>query len=229
MSRRGWLLFASMCVIWGVPYLLIRVAVRDLSPAMLVLSRTLVAAAILLPLALRRNELRPLVRHWPALVVFAAIEIAIPWVLLGSAEQHLSSSLTGLLVAAVPLVAVVVAATTGAREHLSGARAAGLLLGVLGVAAIVGVNLDGASAAADRRGRGRGRLLRGRAADTAAIPRASAGDGSHRRVACAHRRHLRPDRGVQPPARDAFCRARSVRLQGSPSSARRSPSSSSSR
>ena len=146
MSRRGWLLFASMCVIWGVPYLLIRVAVRDLSPAALVLSRTLVAAAILLPLALRRDELRPLVRHWPALAVFAVIEIAIPWVLLGSAEQHLSSSLTGLLVAAVPLVAVVVAATTGAREHLSGARAAGLLLGVLGVAAIVGVNLDGASA-----------------------------------------------------------------------------------
>src|SRR6187455_1367626 len=62
-----------MCVIWGVPYLLIRVAVRDLSPAALVLSRTLVAAAILLPLALRRDELRPLVRHWPALVVFAVI------------------------------------------------------------------------------------------------------------------------------------------------------------
>jgi drug/metabolite transporter (DMT)-like permease len=95
---------------------------------------------------MRRDELRPLVRHWPALVVFAVIEIAIPWVLLGSAEQHLSSSLTGLLVAAVPLVAVVVASTTGPREHLSGARAAGLLLGVLGVAAIVGVNLDGASA-----------------------------------------------------------------------------------
>src|SRR4029079_7191263 len=142
MSRRGWLLFASMCVIWGVPYLLIRVAVRDLSPAALVLSRTLVAAEIPVRLAMRRNELRPLVRHWRALVVFAVIEIAIPWVLLGSAEQHLSSSLTGLLVAAVPLVAVVVAATTGARERLGGARAAGLLLGVLGVAAIVGVNLD---------------------------------------------------------------------------------------
>jgi drug/metabolite transporter (DMT)-like permease len=146
MSRRGWVLFASMCVIWGIPYLLIRVAVRDLTPATLVLARTLVAAAILLPLALRRDELRPLLRHWPALAVFAGIEIAIPWVLLGSAEQHLSSSLTGLLVAAVPLVAVVVAATTGAREHLGGARAAGLLLGVVGVAAIVGVNLDGASA-----------------------------------------------------------------------------------
>ena len=76
----------------------------------------------------------------------AVIEIAIPWVMLGTAEQHLSSSLTGLLIAATPLVAVVVAAATRDREHLTGARAAGLLLGVLGVAAIVGVNLDGASA-----------------------------------------------------------------------------------
>jgi len=146
MSRRGWVLFASMCVIWGIPYLLIRVAVSDLSPAALVLARTVVAAAILLPLAARRDELRPLLRHWRPLVAFAVIEIAIPWVLLGTAEQHLSSSLTGLLIAAVPLVAVVVATSTGAREHLSGARLTGLLLGVLGVATIVGVNVEGASA-----------------------------------------------------------------------------------
>lgn len=146
MSRRGLLLFAAMCVIWGIPYLLIRVAVRDLSPATLVLSRTVIAALILLPLAARREELRPLARHWRPLVVFAAIEIAVPWVLLGSAEKQLSSSLTGLLVAGVPLVAVTVAATTGERERLGGVRAVGLLLGVLGVAAIVGVNVDGTSA-----------------------------------------------------------------------------------
>jgi drug/metabolite transporter (DMT)-like permease len=148
MSRRGLVLFASMCVIWGVPYLLIRVAVRDLSPAMLVLSRTLLAAALLLPLAAARNELRPLAPYWRPLLVFAAIEIAIPWVLLGAAEQEISSSLTALIVAAVPLVAVAIAATTGDRERLGGTRAVGLLLGMAGVAAIVGVNLDGASATA---------------------------------------------------------------------------------
>lgn len=147
MSRRGWLLFASMCVIWGVPYLLIRVAVRDLSPAALVLSRTAIAALLLVPLAARRDELRPLLRHWRPLALFAGIEIAIPWFLLGTAEQRLSSSLTGLLIAAVPLVALVVATTTGERERVGGARLAGLLLGVAGVAAIVGVNVDGASAA----------------------------------------------------------------------------------
>lgn len=136
-----------MCVIWGVPYLLIRVAVRDLSPAMLVLSRTAIAALILVPLAASRDELRPLRRHWRALTVFAGIEIAIPWLLLGTAEQRLSSSLTGLLIAAVPLVAVLAAATTGQRERVSGTRLAGLLLGVAGVGAIVGVNVDGTSAA----------------------------------------------------------------------------------
>jgi len=136
-----------MCVIWGVPYLLIRVAVRDLSPSALVLSRTALAALLLVPLAASRDELRPLLRHWRPLAVFAAIEIAIPWYLLGTAEQHLSSSLTGLLIAAVPLVAVVAAATTGEQERVGGTRLAGLLLGVAGVGAIVGVNLDGASAA----------------------------------------------------------------------------------
>jgi drug/metabolite transporter (DMT)-like permease len=133
-----------MCVIWGVPYLLIRVAVRDLSPAALVLSRTLVAAVILLPLAMRRDELRPLVRHWPALVVFAAIEIAIPWVLLGSAEQHLTSSLTGLLIAGVPLVGTVFALLTGGGHRVERAGWLGLLVGLVGVAAIVGTNFGAA-------------------------------------------------------------------------------------
>jgi drug/metabolite transporter (DMT)-like permease len=144
MTRRGWILFASMCVIWGVPYLLIRVAVRDLSPATLVLARTGIAALLLLPIAAARSELRPLLRHWAPLLAFAAIEIAIPWVLLGAAEQHISSSLTGLLIAAVPLVGALIARTTGERERLGFQSALGLLLGLVGVAAIVGLNLEGA-------------------------------------------------------------------------------------
>src|SRR4051812_9547239 len=104
MSRRGLALFGAMCVIWGIPYLLIRVAVRDLSPATLVLARTGIAALLLLPIAAARDELRPVLRHWAPLLAFAAVEIAIPWVLLGSAEQRISSSLTALLIAAVPLI-----------------------------------------------------------------------------------------------------------------------------
>ncbi len=135
-----------MCVVWGIPYLLIKVAVEDMSPAMLVLGRTAIAAAILLPIAAVRKELRPLVPYWRPLVAFAAIEIAIPWVLLGDAEIELSSSLTGLLVAAVPLVAVLIARTSGERERFGVLSMVGLALGVAGVAAIVGVNLEGASA-----------------------------------------------------------------------------------
>jgi drug/metabolite transporter (DMT)-like permease len=140
VSRRGFALFAAMCVIWGIPYLLIRVAVRDLSPAMLVLGRTSLAALLLLPIAAARGHLRPLLPYWRAMLVFTAIEIAIPWVLLGTAEQHVSSSLTGLLIAATPLVGVAVA-----RERVGLHNAIGLGLGVLGVAAIVGLNLEGTS------------------------------------------------------------------------------------
>ena len=144
MSRRGALLFAAMCVIWGIPYLLIKVAVDDMSPSVLVLGRTVIAALLLLPLAAARRELRPLLPYWLPIVAFAAIEIALPWVLLGAAETEVSSSLTALLIATVPLVAVLIAATTGDRERLRLQSGIGLALGVVGVAAIVGVNLEGA-------------------------------------------------------------------------------------
>src|SRR2546430_1529648 len=146
MSRRGWLLFASMCVIWGIPYLLIKVAVRDITPSMLVLARTALGAALLLPIAAFRGQLRAVLRRPVPLVAFAGIEIALPWILLGTAEQHISSSLTGLLLAGVPLVATVLA-WTGGRERLAFPRGVGLLLGVLGVASILGLDVQGASAA----------------------------------------------------------------------------------
>jgi drug/metabolite transporter (DMT)-like permease len=145
MSRRGTLLFAAMCLIWGMPYLLIKVAVEDLSPAMLVLSRAALAALVLLPIAAYRRELRPVLSFWAPLSAFAAIEIAGPFFLLGSAEQHISSSLTGLLLAAVPLVGAIIALSTGAQEGLGLQSGVGLSVGILGVAAIVGVNVEGTS------------------------------------------------------------------------------------
>lgn len=146
MTRRGLALFGAMCVIWGIPYLLIRVAVRDLSPASLVLVRTGIAALLLLPIAVARDELRLLVRHWPALLAFAGVEIALPWILLNDAEQEISSSLTALLIAAVPLIGAVIARTTGNRERLGLQSLLGLLVGLAGVGAIVGLNIEGAGA-----------------------------------------------------------------------------------
>jgi drug/metabolite transporter (DMT)-like permease len=141
VTRRGWLLFASMCVIWGVPYLMIRVAVRELAPSMLVLLRTGIAALLLLPIAAVRGELRPLLPHWKPLVVFAAVEIAIPWLFLARAEEHLTSSLAGLLIAAVPLVGAAVLFAIGGDEGLGGRRLVGLVVGLLGVAALVGIDV----------------------------------------------------------------------------------------
>ena len=141
MNRKALLLFIAMSVIWGISYLFIRIAVIDLSPIVLVFARTLIAAAILLPIALSRGELRGLAKSWLPLVAFAAVEIGIPWVLMSHAEQSLSSSLTGLLVAAVPLVGVVIATARGNREHLGLSSLSGLLLGIVGVGAIVGLDL----------------------------------------------------------------------------------------
>jgi len=141
MTRRGLLLFIAMSVIWGISYLFIRIAVKELPPVVLVFSRCAISAAILLPIVLARGELRGLRRSWLPLLVFAAVEIGIPWFMLSSAEQKITSSLAGLLIAAVPLVSVVIATALGDREHLGLSSISGLLLGLVGVAAIVGFNL----------------------------------------------------------------------------------------
>jgi len=148
MSRRGALLFAAMCVIWGVPYLMIRVAVRELAPVTLVFLRTALGALLLVPFAVGRGELRPLLSHWKALLVYTAAEVAIPWVLLARAEQRLSSSLTGLLIAAVPLVGAVVVGFTGTREQQGRRRWAGLLVGLVGVGALLGLDIGQVDAVA---------------------------------------------------------------------------------
>jgi drug/metabolite transporter (DMT)-like permease len=142
LTRRGIVLFAAMCVIWGVPYLMIRVAVRELSPVTLVFGRTAIGALLLVPVAfVRRTELRELAARWQPLLAYTAIEVAIPWVLLARAETKLSSSLTGLLIAAVPLVGAVVVTLTGERQKQGSRRWVGLLIGIAGVGAIVGLDL----------------------------------------------------------------------------------------
>jgi drug/metabolite transporter (DMT)-like permease len=140
VTRRGVILFGLMAVIWGIPYLFIRVAVAEVTPATLVFARTGLGALILLPIAIARVDLRTVLAHWRWLVAFAAIEIAIPWVMLASAEQHLSSSLTGLLLAGVPLVGAGLALATGGADRISRTGVVGLLVGLVGVAAIVGAD-----------------------------------------------------------------------------------------
>ncbi len=130
MSRRGWLLFGAMSVIWGVPYLLIKVAVGELSPVVVVFLRCVVGALLLVPWTLARGRLRDALRHWRALLVFTVLEMTAPWLLLSWAELSLSSSLTGLLVAGVPFVAALAARLAGEEERLSPVRIGGMLLGL---------------------------------------------------------------------------------------------------
>lgn len=143
MTRRGWILFLAMSVIWGCPYLLIRIAVREVSPATLIFLRTAPAAVVLLPLAVHRNALRGLVARWRWLLAFTLAELAVPWYFVSRAEIHLTSSVTGLLIAAVPLMGAVLYRALG-YDHFSRRRIVGLLVGFVGVAALVGVDLRGA-------------------------------------------------------------------------------------
>ncbi len=143
MSRRGWALFVTMSIIWGVPYLLIKVAVEELSPASLVLLRCALSAAVLLPWAVARGEVRPVLRHWKPLLLFTVLEMTGPWLLLAYAERSLSSSLTGLLIALVPVVAALAGRLAGEQDRFDAVRLLGMALGLLGVGAVLGLDLRG--------------------------------------------------------------------------------------
>lgn len=143
MTRRGFLLFSALGLIWGIPYLFIKIAVEELSPEFLVVARTAVAAAILLPIAATRGAIVPVLRRWKPLLAFTVAEIVLPWYFLNAAELRLPSSTTGLLLSAVPLAAVAIAFLLGSRDRLTGVNAIGIVIGMLGVAAIVGLDLAG--------------------------------------------------------------------------------------
>lgn len=147
MTARGWFLFSLMGVIWGIPYLMIKVAVDAVSPSMVVFTRCALGAALLLPFALRQGGLTRNVRtHWRPMLAFACIEIMGPWFTLTDAERHLSSSTAGLLIAGVPIAGVVLARFFGGAEHLGARRVAGLALGLGGVAVLTVPHLTGGDA-----------------------------------------------------------------------------------
>jgi drug/metabolite transporter (DMT)-like permease len=144
VSSRGWVLFLAMSIIWGIPYLMIKIAVEGVSVPVLVLARTAVGAAVLLPLALSRQTWTIIRNHWKALLGFAFFEIIAAWWLLSDAERHLTSSMTGLLIAASPIVAAVLDRFTGG-ERLGYKRILGLAVGIAGVAVLAGPHIGGST------------------------------------------------------------------------------------
>ena len=143
INRRGWVLFGLMGLIWGVPYLFIKVAVEYLAPPVVVFGRSAIAAVPLLIVATHTRALRPALANWKPVLAFAAIEMALPWVLLTHAEQHLPSGLAGLLIACVPIVGAIAAYLLGDRNALHPKRLLGIATGLAGVALLLATDLGG--------------------------------------------------------------------------------------
>jgi drug/metabolite transporter (DMT)-like permease len=140
VNRRAWALFLLVSVLWGLPYFLIKIAITDLSPVVLVAGRIAIAALVLLPVAALRGTLAALRGRLRTVAVLAVLHIVAPFLLIAYGETHISSSLTGLLIAIEP---VLIAVLMSRAEPLTLGRVAGLIVGFTGVAVLVGVNLSG--------------------------------------------------------------------------------------
>jgi len=145
VSRRAWLLFAALSVIWGVPYLLIRISVREVAPSTLIFFRTAPVALALAPVVALRGQVPALIRRWRPLLAYTAAEILLSWLMLFRAEERLSSSLAGLLIAAAPLVGALISRLSGDEDRFDRTQIGGLLVGLGGVALLVGVDVRGAT------------------------------------------------------------------------------------
>jgi drug/metabolite transporter (DMT)-like permease len=138
VTWRGWAAFAALGILWGLPYFFIKVAVQEVSPFALAFCRVVLATVILMPIAWRRGALRSLAKHKAPIVAFGLIEFAIPFSLISLGERWISSSVTGILIAMVPLSIALIQRFFGIREALGGWRIAGLVAGFIGVAALLG-------------------------------------------------------------------------------------------
>lgn len=142
MSRRGWFLFILVGFLWGIPYLFIKVAVdpdNGFTPAIVVCLRTAIGAAILIPIAIKQKQLMPALRGIKYVAPYALLEMIGPWILIGTAEQKISSGLAGLLIASVPIWATIFASLQGDKTVWQRTRLAGLVLGFIGLVAVVGI------------------------------------------------------------------------------------------
>ncbi|MEQ1783572.1 MAG: DMT family transporter, partial [Hyphomonadaceae bacterium] len=143
MSRRALALFVLLSVLWGVPYLLIKVAVVEVSVPFLVFARSTLGALVLLPIAMKHGGFASVMRHWRPVLGFAVVEMIIPWGLIVHGELRLNSSTAGLLVAATPIIAVFLGRFGRDPERVGVGRLAGLLLGLGGVATLAAPHLGG--------------------------------------------------------------------------------------
>jgi drug/metabolite transporter (DMT)-like permease len=144
VTVRGWLLFAAVSVVWGVPYFFIKVAVEaGVPPAFVAWSRVALAASVVVPLAWRRGALRGLRSRWLAVAAYTACEVAVPFWLIAAGEDRVSSSLAAILIASMPLMVALLAVWLSPEDRPTGLRLVGLMIGFGGVVALLGVDVAG--------------------------------------------------------------------------------------
>lgn len=142
MSRRNLILFLLSGFLWGIPYLFIRVAVDPqdgFHPAIVVLGRVVIGALILIPIAIYDKTFFTALKNWRYIAVYALFEMVGPWILIGTAEQKISSGLAGLLVSSVPIFSTLIASRYGDKSVWQPKRLFGIAIGFLGVFLLVGI------------------------------------------------------------------------------------------
>jgi drug/metabolite transporter (DMT)-like permease len=139
LSWRAWLTFAALSIIWGVPYFFIKLAVLELSPFVVAWARITLATLILLPIAWQRGALRAANEHKAAICAFALFEFVLPFSAISFGERWVSSSVAGILIATVPMTIALISRFFGLHEPLGLWRLVGLLVGFIGVAALLGL------------------------------------------------------------------------------------------
>jgi drug/metabolite transporter (DMT)-like permease len=147
LGRRSWILLGLLASLWGASYLFIELGLEDFSPYWVVFGRTALAAAILLPFALARGALAGLSGRLGAVAVLAAVQIAVPFVLISTGQQEIASSLAGILVASAPIFTALLAIWIDDEERSRGLSLVGVVAGMLGVALLLGVDIEGGTAA----------------------------------------------------------------------------------
>ena len=140
MSWRVLLAFTALSVIWGIPYLLIKLAVAEVAPVGVTWCDLALGAAVLLPMAWKRRVLRLSKLPKRAICAVALAQLALPSFLVALGERWISSSLAGTLLAAVPLVVILLAPLFGLNEPLGVRRITGFMVGFIGVVVLLGFN-----------------------------------------------------------------------------------------
>jgi drug/metabolite transporter (DMT)-like permease len=143
LTKVGWGRFLLLGFLWGIPYLFLKVAVEEISTELIVFARVFIGGLILLPLAIKKGRLLVARRYWPFLILYSITEIIGPWYLITHAEKEISSGLTGLLVATVPIWSAILASLFGDHTVWHKSRLFGLIIGFIGVVAVVGIESFG--------------------------------------------------------------------------------------